>query len=126
VNILGHGIDVVSVPRIAAQLGKSDELVAGWFTSRELDLLGSRCSQAAVVGGRIAAKEAVVKALGCGFNDDVAWQDVEIWNTAAGAPTVQLSGGAATVAAALGVSSVLVSISHTPELATASAIAVGP
>jgi holo-[acyl-carrier protein] synthase len=79
-----------------------------------------------VVGGRIAAKEAVVKALGCGFNDDVAWQDVEIWNTAAGAPTVQLSGGAATVAAALGVSSVLVSISHTPELATASAIAVGP
>lgn len=124
-NILGHGIDVVSVPRIAKQLRTNDELLAGWFTPRELSLLGARRLQVSVVSGRIAAKEAVVKALSCGFNDDVAWQDVEIFNTPVGAPTVQLSNGAAAVAAALGVTSVLVSISHTPELATASAIAVG-
>lgn len=41
VNILGHGIDIVDVPRIAALLAKSDDLLFGWFTSRELEVLGS-------------------------------------------------------------------------------------
>lgn len=125
-TILGHGIDVVDVPRIANLLDENDDFLSGWFTVRALDRLGQRTSQAPVIAGRVAAKEAVVKALGCGFNAEVSWQDVEILSTDAGGPVVHLSAGAATVARTLGISTVFLSISHTATLATASVIAVGP
>lgn len=124
-KILGHGIDLVDVQRVASLLSKNDDFLLGWFTSRELEELAERASQPPVVAGRVAAKEAVVKALGCGFNEEVSWQDVEILPTEAGAPTVHLSGGAAGVAQASGVSSILLSISHEPHMSVASAIAVG-
>jgi holo-[acyl-carrier protein] synthase len=124
-KILGHGIDLVDVQRVASLLSKNDDFLLGWFTNRELEELGERASQAPVVAGRVAAKEAVVKSLGCGFNDEVSWQDVEILSTEAGAPTVHLSGGAAGVADASGVSSILLSISHEAHISVASAISVG-
>lgn len=124
-KILGHGIDVVDVQRVASLLTKNDDFLLGWFTSRELDELAERASKAPVVAGRVAAKEAVVKALGCGFNCDVSWQDVEVLSTETGAPTVHLSGGAARVAEVSGVSSILLSISHEAQMSVASVIAVG-
>jgi holo-[acyl-carrier protein] synthase len=92
-KILGHGIDIVDVQRVASLLSKNDDFLLGWFTNRELEALAERAYQPTVVAGRVAAKEAVVKALGSGFNDEVSWQDVEILTTEAGAPTVHLSGG---------------------------------
>ena len=124
-NILGHGIDAVDVQRVAALLAKNDDFLLGWFTTRELEQLAQRVAQPPVVAGRVAAKEAVVKALGCGFNDEVSWQDIEILATEVGAPTVYLSGGAANVAKASGVVSILISITHEANLSFASAIAVG-
>jgi holo-[acyl-carrier protein] synthase len=106
-NILGHGVDVVDVSRIATLLAKGEDFILGWFTTRELGQLGERAAQANVIAGRVAAKEASVKALGCGFDDEVSWQDVEIVTSDAGAPSVHLSGGAAAVAARLGVVTVL-------------------
>lgn len=123
--ILGHGIDLVEVERIKSFVVKNDDFVSGWFSAREIAALGNRAADSSTIAGRVAAKEAVVKALGCGFNDDVAWQDVEILTTESGAPTVHLSGGALVVANTLGVSGVLVSISNTPTSAIASAIAIG-
>jgi holo-[acyl-carrier protein] synthase len=124
-KILGHGIDLVDVQRVASLLTKNDDFLLGWFTSRELEELAERASQAPIIAGRVAAKEAVVKALGCGFNDEVSWQDVEILVAETGAPTVHLSGGAAGVADASGISSILVSISNEARMTVASAIAVG-
>lgn len=123
-HILGHGVDVVDVSRIANLLAKGEDFLHGWFTTRELGQLAERAIQAKVVAGRVAAKEASVKALGCGFDDEVSWQDVEILTSDAGAPSVHLSGGAAGVAARLGVVTVFVSISHEATMAIASAIAV--
>ena len=124
-DIVGHGIDCVDITRIEALLEKDDDFLEGWFTARELSELNDRLGNASVIAGRVACKEAVVKALGCGFNESVAWQDVEIVSVAAAAPSVVLSGGAEEVAATLGVSRVLVSISHERTVAVASAIAVG-
>src|SRR5262245_55724579 len=123
--ILGHGVDVVDVSRIATLLAKGEDFLLGWFTTRELEQLAARATQANVVAGRVAAKEASVKALGCGFDDEVSWQDVEILTSDDGAPSVHLSGGAAVIAARLGVLTVFVSISHEASLSIASAIAVG-
>jgi holo-[acyl-carrier protein] synthase len=80
---------------------------------------------AAFFAGRFAAKEAVVKALGTGFVDDIAWTDVEILRQPTGVPNVHLSGGALAVAQSLGVTRWLVSISHDESHAVASAIALG-
>lgn len=124
-TLLGHGVDVVEVKRIERLLSKDDDFLLGWFTSGELDQLSGRASKPAVIAGRVAAKEAVVKALGCGFDDQVSWQDVEIISTDTGQPTVHLSGGAAVISARLGVTSVLLSISNEATISVASAIVIG-
>ena len=112
------------IDRVASLLSKGDDFLLGWFTNRELVELAGRANRPPIVAGRVAAKEAVVKALGSGFNDQVSWQDVEILSTEAGSPTVHLSGGAADVANTSGVSAVLLSISHEAHMSVASAIAV--
>lgn len=124
-NILGHGVDVVDVSRIATLLAKGEDFLLGWFTTRELAQLAEHAAQANVIAGRLAAKESSVKALGCGFDDEVSWQDVEILTSDAGAPSVHLSGGAAAFSSRLGVLTILISVSHEANIAIASAIAVG-
>ena len=124
-DILGHGIDVIDIGRVEELMIRSEDFLSGWFTSRELSVLEARLNQSRVVGGRVAAKEAVAKALGSGFAGEVSWQDIEILATDAGAPTVELSGGALEIAKSLGVTRWVVSISHDRTVAVASAIAVG-
>lgn len=124
-QLVGHGIDVVEVSRIERLLARDRDAFIGWLSDRELVELGERAGNAQVIAGRIAAKEAVAKALGTGFTGDVSWQDIEIRTTTAGAPAVELSGGAAVAAQGAGVRKVLLSVSHQPSLAIASAIAIG-
>ena len=124
-DILGHGIDVIDLGRIEQLMIRNEDFLPGWFTSRELSALEARSNQLRVVGGRVAAKEAVAKALGSGFAGEVSWQDIEILATDAGAPTAELSGGALELARSLGVKKLVVSISHDRTVAVASAIAVG-
>src|SRR5262245_44412938 len=115
--IIGHGVDLVEVSRVEKLLLRNDEFLTGWFTSREIDDLGLRASRPEIVGGRIAAKEATVKALGTGFTEAVSWQDVEIVTNESGAPRVMLTGGARDIATRLGVTSILVSVSHSSNTA---------
>ena len=124
-DILGHGIDLVEIDRVETLLKRSDDFLLGWFTARELSDLRTRSSQALVVAGRVAAKEAAAKALGSGFTGDVSWQDIEILATATGAPIVELSGGALELARSMGVAKLTVSISHGRAVAVGSVIAVG-
>ena len=124
-DILGHGIDLVEIDRVETLLMRSDDFLLGWFTTRELSDLQTRSSQARVVAGRVAAKEAAAKALGSGFAGDVSWQDIEILATDTGAPIVELSGGALELARSMGVAKLTVSISHERAVAVASVIAVG-
>lgn len=120
---IGHGIDIIEISRVEDLLNQSDEFLSGWFTAREIDELGPRSTQPEVVSGRIAAKEATVKALGTGFTDQVSWQDVEILENDTGAPVVALSGGARDVAESLLISQIVVSVSHARTMAIASVIA---
>jgi holo-[acyl-carrier protein] synthase len=124
-RVLGHGIDIVPLSRVQELLAHPDgEWVAAAFTEAEQAQADSPPNHISYFAGRYAGKEAVVKALGTGFSDDVAWLDVQILRLPTGAPAVQLSGGASTVADHLGVTRWLISISHSGEYAVASAIAV--
>jgi holo-[acyl-carrier protein] synthase len=71
---------------------------------------------------RFAGKEAVMKSLGRGWRQ-IRWTDVEI--TGGGPPKVVLRGSAAARAAQLGVTEVLVTITHTDDTALVMAVAVG-
>jgi holo-[acyl-carrier protein] synthase len=123
-KLIGHGIDIIELAQINASLRSSaDDFLDATFTDVERELAGEQAEWARYYGGRLAAKEAVVKALGTGFAGDVAWTDVEIVRLPSGQPEVRLSGGAEAVAAALGVTRWLLSISHSTSFAVASALA---
>lgn len=76
------------------------------------------------LAARFAAKEAVAKALGCGISR-AGWKDIVILRGESGPPRVELRGGALAAAVDLGVSEVLVSITHERAIAVAVAIAQG-
>jgi holo-[acyl-carrier protein] synthase len=66
-----------------------------------------------------------MKALGTGFGDGVAFNDIEIHREDGSPPEVRLTGGAAVAAARIGVVRWQLSISHTSTMAMASVIAIG-
>jgi holo-[acyl-carrier protein] synthase len=74
------------------------------------------------IGGLFAAKEAVMKALGTGWDAGVSFRQVEITRNPNGAPGVVLHGRAAEIAADLGVVHIHLSITHERQLAVAVAI----
>ena len=123
--IVGHGIDIVDIRQMERRLATAHgESVEGAFTEAEQQQADPEPHRAQYFAGRYAAKEAVAKALGTGFSDDVTWQDVEILRSATGTPTVILSGDAIEAAVALKITGWFLSISHGDSFAIASAIAV--
>jgi len=122
--IVGHGIDVVELRSIEDRLDAEDgDWVEGAFSLEEQEQADPPPNRVEYFAGRYAAKEAVAKALGTGFTEDVAWLDIEILRSHSGAPEARLSEGALAVAQALGISRWLISISHSGAYAIASAIA---
>ncbi|MBO8128667.1 MAG: holo-ACP synthase [Peptococcaceae bacterium] len=122
--IVSIGTDIVSVARVERVMSRCGErFLQRVFTSAEREYcLGKRASSACLAA-RFAAKEAVLKALGIGLAG-CQWRDIEITTGLRGKPGVVLSGGAAGLAAARGISEVLISLSHESDYALAFAVAV--
>jgi holo-[acyl-carrier protein] synthase len=125
-KIIGHGIDVVEVSRIRAEL---ESTVTAWaekvYSEDERAQADAAPQHFRYYAGRFAGKEAVAKALGTGFSGDVTWRGIEILRLPSGAPTVRLRGGALAAADRLGIVGWVISISHAGGMVTASAIAFG-
>jgi holo-[acyl-carrier protein] synthase len=123
-GIIGHGIDVVEVARIKAELESPTKRWAEKVYSQdERAQAEDPPKDIRYYAGRFAAKEAVAKALGTGFSGDVTWRGIEILRLPSGAPSVRLSDGALELADSLGITQWFISISHYGGLAMASAIA---
>ena len=122
--IIGIGTDIVETARIAATLAEHGEAFAERvFTDEERSEAAERKTNAPYYAGRWAAKEAVSKALGCGFGPKCSWRDIEILNNADGKPVAKLSNSAATTADAIaGNWKLHVSISHEKTHACAMAV----
>ena len=118
--ILGIGTDIIEISRLA---NVKQTFVNRVYTTKEISQLSDvedrRTEQLA---GMFAAKEAVIKALGCGFSR-AGPCEIEILRENSGRPYVRLLGNAKTISNALGVDTVLVSISHCKNYAVAHAIA---
>lgn len=94
--ILGLGSDLCNIERIAASLARFGErFEARVFTEVERAKGDRRpFTKAGTLAKRFAAKEAFSKAVGTGFKAGVFMRDIGVVNTASGAPTLKLTGGA--------------------------------
>ena len=63
--------------------------------------------------------------LGTGWRGKIAWRDMEITNDGNGRPQVKLSGECRRIAETLGITGILISITHTEDYAVASATGIG-
>lgn len=125
-NVVGIGTDIVECLRIAQMIERHGELfITRVYTEHEIEYCQCRKQATQHFAGRWAAKEAVLKALGTGWRRGISWRDVEIRNDPSGKPTVALRGGARDVVEELGITEMLISISHCRSHATAYALAVG-
>ena len=118
-NIIGLGIDVTEIDRIARTLDRyGDRFTRRIFTDGEIAYCTARREPAIHFAGRFASKEAAMKALGTGHSQQVLWRDVEIVRHG-GPPQLKFHGGAARRFTLIGASSSLLTITHTDTLAVA-------
>lgn len=118
-SIVGIGLDATEIARIDDALRTHGErFMRRVFTDGEIEYCTRRRFAAPHFAGRWAAKEAAMKALGTGHGRGVLWKDIEVVRRG-GPPQLQLHGGAAQHAARLGVTRILVTITHCQTLAIA-------
>jgi holo-[acyl-carrier protein] synthase len=124
--ILGTGIDLIEVARIAASYEKFGErFVRRVLVADEIAYCLTHKEPAPFLAARFAAKEAVSKAFGTGIGAQLGWQDMEIRRKESGEPFVVLHGKGAELFAARQAARLHVSLTHTQNYAAATAILEG-
>ncbi|MEO1348585.1 MAG: holo-ACP synthase [Cyanobacteria bacterium J06635_15] len=125
-EVIGHGIDITETKRIKELIERAEEfLEMRCFTVGERSAYESCTKRIEYFAGRLAAKGAVLKALGKERSENAAWLDIEIKRLSTGGPSVVLHGNYQQLAVGLGITKWLVSISHESSYAAAIAIALG-
>ena len=121
--ILGTGIDIIEVARIAASFEKFGErFVNRILKPEEVAYALSHKNPAPFLAARFAAKEAISKAFGTGIGKHLGWQDMEVGRKESGEPFVILHGGGLLLLQERGGRIVHLSLSHTEHYAAAMAI----
>lgn len=125
-DILGIGTNVTECLRIARMIERHGEFfINRVYTPEEIRYCQNRKQTTQHFTGRWAAKEAILRALGVGWQRGITWCDIEVRSEPGGRPVVGVRGGVKELVEQLGVTDILVSISHCRTYATATAIAIG-
>lgn len=111
--IVGIGVDLVKIPRIAAALARFGERFKGrLFTPEEIAYCDSHTRPEYNYALRFAAKEAFSKALGVGLRQGgIFWREVAVVPAPSGRPDLRVSGRAARLCEQHGVTGMFVSLS---------------
>ncbi len=121
--IAGIGVDLVAVNRIKRILERFPErFMNRIFTEREQQNFSDQNGSAASLAARFAAKEASLKAIGCGIGP-AALKEVEIITAPGRQPLVKLHGEASRLAHHKQITFIAVSLTHEPPFACAVAAA---
>ena len=121
--IVGTGIDIAEVDRIAASIERfGRRFLERVFTADEIRYCESKANKAERYAGRFAAKEAGMKAIGTGWNRGVSWQDIEVQRAPGSRPAIVFHGKAAEFFSKLGAVRAHLSITHTKDSAMAQVI----
>lgn len=120
--IVGVGLDLCLISRMARALGRSgDRFAARVFTDEERRYCDSRPAPAQHYAARFAAKEAILKALR--VPDGLRWHELEVVHSLKGGPGIELHGAARQAADRLGIATLHVSLTHQGDVASAVVIA---
>jgi len=121
--IVGSGIDLIEVGRIARAVDRHGEhFLNRIYTPAEQAYCLRKRSSPESLAARFAAKEAAAKALGTGISRGVNWLEIEVTREPGGRPTVRFHGRAAQLAATMRVVRAALSLTHTGDLAMASVV----
>jgi holo-[acyl-carrier protein] synthase len=124
VEVVGLGVDLVDVERVARILKRRTTFVQRVFTPKEIEYCERQANPAESYAARWAAREACRKALG-GIRN-MRWHDVRVDRARSGAPSLVLEGTSRARADALGVTEVMVALTHERRMAAAFCVAVRP
>jgi holo-[acyl-carrier protein] synthase len=117
--IIGVGIDIVEVERLAEKLDRSAELKAKVFSEAEIKFCEAQQDKSQHFGARFAAKEAFLKATGKGLTLGHELSDIEIISDALGKPMIKLNGAFAVLALEHKWNKIHVSLTHVKSMASA-------
>ncbi|HTZ72501.1 MAG TPA: holo-ACP synthase [Candidatus Aquilonibacter sp.] len=121
--IVGLGLDVAEIDRIEQAIKRHGApFIERLFTPAEAAYCQRYVSPYERYAGRFAAKEAAMKALGTGWARGVRWRDIEVVREESGRPTLKLAGAARAIADGLGVKRIVMTITHSGNLAIAQVI----
>lgn len=123
-NVLGVGIDLVDIHRVVQMLERREEqALHKLLTPAERAFVMAQPVPARHIAARIAAKEAVYKALqSLPDARGVGWQEIEVLRSVDGRPSVKLHGAGAELDKKRGPLIIELSLSHSEM--TAGAVAV--
>ena len=122
VNIVGIGVDLVDVARVERILLRRQTFPDRVFSAEEVSYCNAQASPAECYAARWAAREACRKALGGIFR--MRWRDVRVERSQSGAPRLTLLGSSRDRARSLGVSDVMLALTHERKVAAAFCVAV--
>jgi len=120
-----HGVDLVDLRVVRLGLTQSGKAYLDrLFSPAEQSLARDLADPVPFYGGRLAVKEAVLKALGIGWRDGVAGPEIQVLRRVSGRPFLRLQGYTFRLARQHRVRHWSVSISHSDTFAVGSAIAL--
>src|ERR1700712_1254956 len=90
--VTGIGIDMVEVERIAEKIGKEQGFRELVFSANEINYCEAATHKYEHYAARFAAKEAFFKAIGTGWTNGTAFNEIEIANDEKGKPQLVLLG----------------------------------
>lgn len=121
---VGLGVDIVSVERMKKILKDTPNFIEFTYTQNEIEYCKKTTRWAEHFATHFAAKEAVLKALGCGFFRDAVPKDVEVMHDAKGKPYVEIKNRVKEIAEKNQIKEIPISLSFTNNDAVAVAIAL--
>lgn len=115
----GIGTDIVEIATIRESLKKSKRFAERVFTENETIYCEKNVDKYKHYAARFAAKEAMMKAIGSGWDNGVQWKQIEVINRPSGAPLIVTNGKAQELLDKLGIINIKVSLSYTRLFAVA-------
>jgi len=117
--IFGIGTDLIEVERVAGKMEKKAGFRELVFSADEIIYCEARTFKYEHYAARFAAKEAFLKAIGTGWRNGTAFNEIEIYNDEEGKPEIRFHGITAKTVADLKLGKIFVTLSHLKTMACA-------
>ena len=117
--IKGIGIDIVEIKTIEKSISRSKRFKERIYTANEIQYCEQKPFKFQHFAARFAAKEAVMKAMGIGWDKGIQWKQIEVLSEYNGKPIIRVSGKAKDFLGKMKLKNILLSLSHSKDYATA-------